>query len=580
MTFRFPAWRTTVPHLLAVSLLLLLWLTAWSAFSQGGKGRHWWWFQGNDACQGFAAQSASMRLGAPIQTVVWPGATLATPYLYATVLVDKPALPLSIESTEALLDRSVQFHWAQAGFFGLALLLLVYALGVRWSGSPALSFIASGLLASNSWFLFGLFHVRAEIPSLVLALAACWWAIAERPRAWPPIRAVVFGVLITLAVLSKIQIAPVVLLAVFLFITASRDLPCPTTAKWWTVSMWSAIALSIGGITCLVRTSAIDNTTYGLGGLPSTFANFTIALSLAALITAVLLARSMRTRVRAIGSNVLLLFGGAVLALLVLVLPIAYHGGLSAALASANRIAYGTVSFARYGQQLDAAGGWGLKSSVLDRVRSFVEFQTSSGLLSGNLALWSGVAVVSAMFVLELFPSGWRQRLAPESLPPRQPAITETPWAMPSMLFMTAVLCDVTTTHRTVSTTSYAFYHIYSLPFYLLAVAAALGQVATVVPIKARRTAPIAMCSIVVLLVSATLLSGVLISNDRVRTWLKDEGPAVTYLPENGGSTGVVWGVAPQFGTLTTQTYKSIREHILKREAAQLEAEKAKSTAK
>jgi len=38
MTFCLPAWRATVPHHLALSLLILLWLTAWSAFNQEARG--------------------------------------------------------------------------------------------------------------------------------------------------------------------------------------------------------------------------------------------------------------------------------------------------------------------------------------------------------------------------------------------------------------------------------------------------------------------------------------------------------------------------------------------------------------
>lgn len=584
MNFRLPTWRTILPHVLALSLLVLVWGTAWSAFHQGGKERSWWWSNGNDACQGTAAQSASMRLGAPIQTVVWPGATLSTAYLYANVFTTTPALPMSVQPAEALLSSSVQFHWAQAGVYGLSLLLLVYALGVRWSGSPTLTFVVSGLLATNNWFLFGLFHVRAEIPSLVFALAGCWWAIAQRPRAWPIARAAIFGLLMSLAVLSKIQVAPVVLLSISLFATASRDSACPTYSRWWVVSMWSSLALSIVGIACMVRTSAIDDATYALGVRSPTFAHVVVACSLAVLVATLALARSTDPRRRSLGSTSVLMLGGAALALILLVMPNAYHGGLSTAIVSANRIAYGVITFGRYGEGLPSAGGWGVASSILDYVRSFVEFQTSSGLISGNLMIWAALFVLAGILLSTLVPLARNQRTDSGAHSPAKITTVAMPWKVSVLLFWTAVLCDATTTLRTNVTTSYAFYHIYSLPFYLLAAATAVGQIGTLIPRHIRTSAPVAACSGVAILVSATLFSEVLLSMDRVALWREKEATPADYFAEKR-SVWKIWeplgyNVAPEFGSLTGQTYQSVREYVLQREAAQSEAAKAKAASK
>ena len=542
MTESLSKWRRYLPHTLSLSLILLLWLTAWSAFYAGGKGRSWWWSAGNDACQAFAAQSVSMRLGAPIQNVVWPGATLATPYLYATALSADPGPPpLSVTSTEAILNRAVQFHWAQAGVYGLALLVLVYALTVRWSRSPTIGFLASGLIASNNWFLWGLFHVRAEIPSLVFALAACWWAVANRPKAWPIARPAVFGALMALAVLSKIQIVPVLPLCLYVFITTLRDLPRTSKAK----RQWAAVLVSsvlcLLGILCMIRTEAINLRNYGLGGLPSNFSNAVAVISFGAVITGVFLARSPMRRISAIASQSVLMGGGAVLGLSAILIPILLHGGVSVAVQSANRIVFGTLAYARYGQQLPSAGGWGFKSAVVDRVTSFVEFQNSSGLISGSLVIWTGVLIVLCAALSAAAMWMWPSRSA-------VPATTSVPrpnetsqWNLPALLFITAILCDVATTHRTVTTTSYTFYHIYSQIFYVLAASTAVGNLISLFPHTIRTSAPIKACgSVIPLLATAWLLSTIL-SGERVRLWTKEEGTAEAYLQDKGSSTAVIF---------------------------------------
>lgn len=574
-------WRRNAPHAFSLALLLLLWSTAWSAFHSGRTTRSWWWYSGNDSCQGFAAQSESMRLGAPIQTVVWPGATLATPYLYLTAFSAKPEPPpLTPELTDSLLQRAVHFHWSQSGIYGLALLGLVYALAVTWGRSALIGFVASGLLATNQWFLWHLFHVRAEVPSLVFALLACWWAVGDRPRSWPIGRPVIFGALCGLAVMSKIQILPALPLCLYLYASASKTSRRAPDLGRQSSAIVMAASLCLLGIVCMIRTPAIASGAYGLGAKPSQFAHVVAACSLVGLATAVWVSRSSTNRIGSMASSAVFMASGAVLSLAGITLPILLHGGLTAALVSVNRIVFGTLTYARYGLQLEAAGGWGLNSSLVDRVTSFVEFQKSSELITGSLVIWVGVLIVGCGFLTILSARLWASRPGTTLDASPGTAWNRSRWSLIAVLYITAVLCDIATTHRTVSNTSFTFYHIFSLTFYLLASAVAVATVSREIP-NAIRNSRLALTSrIAVTIIAATWFASSMKASERMRVWMKEEGSAESYLPERGSSTSVIWSVSPEFGARTSATFKPLREFILARDAAQRAASQPKPPAK
>lgn len=568
-------WRRNAPHAFSLALLLLLWSTAWSAFHSGRTTRSWWWYSDNDSCQGFAAQSESMRLGAPIQTVVWPGATLATPYLYLTVFSAKPGPPpLTPELTDSLMQRAVHFHWSQSAIYGLALLGLVYALAVTWGRSALIGFVASGLLATNQWFLWHLFHVRAEVPSLVFALLACWWAVGDRPRSWPIGRPVIFGALCGLAVMSKIQILPALPLCLYLYTSASKASTRAPDSGRQSSAIVVAASLCLLGIACMIRTPAIASGAYGLGAMPSQFAHVVAACSLVGVATAVWVSRSSASRIGSMASSAVFMASGAVLSLAGITLPILLHGGLTAALVSVNRIVFGTLTYARYGLQLEAAGGWGLKSSLVDRVTSFVEFQKSSELITGSLVIWVGVLIAGCGFLTILSARLWASRPGTTLDASPGTAWNRSRWSLIAVLYITAVLCDIATTHRTVSNTSFTFYHIFSLVFYLLAASAAMGALVCGMPVELLNSRLTRTCSFILVLASAAGFAALMVTTHRMRAWSKEEDRPESYLREKGPTWKIQY-VAPEFKDVIGQSEASLRNYVISRSAVAKEGPKA-----
>jgi len=543
-------------------------LVSRSAFQANGN-RAWWWFDGNDACQGFAAQSAAMRLGAPIQTVVWPGATLPTAYLYRHGLLGGvPEQAKTVEDAELLLEESVRFHWEQAATFGLFLLLLVFALGSRWSGSQILGLSAAALLACNQWFLWALFHVRAEVPSIVFMLAACWWADSRRTIAWPILRPTLFGVLIGLAFLSKIQILPVLPLAVWLYVRRDRGEGAARSAPIAVAWPWTAACLVAAASTALMKTKAVDGSGYGLYALPATFTHVCMAAVLASVVGLVLMAKVGRPAASVMAKRTLLVGGGMVVSLMLLVLPVLWLGGVQAAWASANRIVFGSISYARYGLQLESSGGWGLKEGLVERARSFIDFQTSSHTYGWNPSIWTGVILMACAFLATAFAVTRRRGLV-EPPPAESGNPSEFRFAVAIVLYLTALLCDLATTHRTVSSTSYAFYHIFSLPFYFLSIASALGCIWVGIRQIGLATFATQSASVVAVVLIGVCSTQLLLSAPRLKQWEAGMKPAFAYFGDPSNSTKVIGGVAPEFWTRTGVSYETLKDHVLRRDAAQ-----------
>lgn len=556
---------------LALATLCALVLVARSAFLAGGT-RSWWYYNGNDACQGFSAQSASMRLGAPIQTVAWPGATLPTAYLYYNSLFGSAvAVPLSAEATEQLLDETVHFHWMQAGVFGFALLAIVYMLAARWTTTSVVGLAVAGTLSWNDSFLFALFHVRAEVPSLVFVLLACLWAESAWTLTRPVLRPLIFGALVSLAVISKLQVLPALPLVLFLYIRRNlqdgswNSKPIPRFAA--VVFACVAAAGALG----LLRTSFIDASTYGLHKLPSTFAHSAMATSLVLTGLLLVVALGKFNTVSRWSAAVLAVSAGAVLAIGFVLLPVLWFGGVQAIIASANKLVYGTVSFARYGLQLEADGGWGRTGSFVGRARSFIEFQASSGTGGWNLSVWIGLMLVGCA-ILSTIVALITRRGADGDF--ESVARVRKSFLLGLLLYATALLCDLATTHRTVSVTSYSFYHIYSLPFYFLAGGVALGACWTGLPHYVRTSLSARYLGLAMTVVVGIWSLQLLLQAGRLKQW---EAP--TKAPEHyfgeGSATNNIGGVAPEFWKLSGQRYETVRDFVIARDKAERDAKAA-----
>jgi hypothetical protein len=474
-----------------------------------------------------------------------------------------------------MLGKAVHFHWTQAAIYGLLLLGLVYLLAFHWSRSPVLALIAAGLVATNEWFLFGLFHVRAEVPSLVFALAACGWATWNRPRLWPNARPIVFGLLMTLALLSKIQIVPAIPLCIFLYWQGAPDVPASpdTRRRWIKVSALTGTCALV--VVAMIRTSAIDGSAYGLPSLPSKFAHVVVGITSSALALTAVLSFSGSRRVASAALSLLLMGCGAAAALAVMIAPVLMHGGMTAALTTANRVMFGTLSFARYGQGLKSAGGWGLHDGIATRTQSFFEFQGSSAVTTGNLAFIIAAVVAGCLLVSAVVRSvqGRSKECCAETRGLLgQPEV----WLMSVVFLFTAVASDLATTHRTVSITAYTFYHIMSVPFYILAACCAVAAVRALGPARLLNSPHLFGCALATMVASGVWLVGQELATNRLKLWQQPEKPVANYFSEGGNPTKVISGVSPEFIRLTGQTYEGLRNFVLARDK---EAQDAKDAA-
>jgi hypothetical protein len=252
------------------------------------------------------------------------------------------------------------------------------------------------------------------------------------------------------------------------------------------------------------------------------------------------------------------------------------HGGLKAAAITANRIMFGTATFARYGLQLEAEGGWGRKDSISDRAISVFEFQETSGLPVANLMLAACVLIAGCLLlsiVLRSLPQSCR---APNSDMENPEAES---WPLSIAMLFTAIAMDLATTQRVVSTTTYSFYHIYSIPFYLLALACTAGAIRNGLPDRLLRAPQMLACTMAIMLATGVWLVGAELSTGRMKLWQKPISAPEEYF-KNGNSTTVIWGVAPDFGRLTGQSYEGLRDFVLARDKAKREAKDIKAAPK
>ena len=546
--------REAALQLVALALLAVLLAASWESFWKGG-GRTWWWSSiVNDSCQCISAQSASMRLGAPMQTVVWPGATLAAPYLCATALEAPIRAPLSIEATADLLSEAVRFHRVQAFVLGAGLLVVVYGLALRWSGSVVLAAAVSGLVAINPWFLYGLFAVRPEIPSLVFALLACGWSTLDRPTRWPVVRPAVFGGLVALALLTKFQVALLLPFAIWIFVVSGAP-AAPQASGWRRFAADSACAaLGLVVAACMLKTRAIEGSTFKLPIKESAFSQSMAAVTAILSVTTLAVSCGPWRRASATASSLLRAGGGAVAAMGLVLLPIMIHGGWWAFIASANRVVYGTLTFARYGLEFGDIGGWQPAIPFAEKVTRFMAFQSDSGVIDGNLALWVFVQAGGCMAVAAMAPR--RRRCAPDAVvTPVLPNRREG--AVMLWLLGTAVLFDIATCLRITPR-----YHVYSMPLYLLASATSFGAVFRAIRPQAASSAAIPFPRVVLLLAIGAWGLSQLRASSWFELWGRNEDPPLVYL-DSRASTVPIQVVAPEFWKRTGCNHDELRKFVV-----------------
>lgn len=547
-------WHT---RLILISLLLLaIPATIYhSAFLKNGE-RSWWFYSTNDACQGFSAHSLSQRLGGSVETAVWPGATLATPYLYRSMfLVTPPLLNGQIDVVEKLLEDSVYFHWNMASIYGVAFIWLFYIFLYRLTESNFISLFASCILVINPSFAMQVTSVRPELPSLLWFFAAALLATNRMNNQRSLGEPIFFGVFVGLAVFSKIQVLPALPFVVAIYFwkrwpSAER---CSSGGNERLTNLGIAaivFAASFG----FLKPDFFQVAGYSLADYPPSAGTMAFVSVTTFLIVAMFLTFSEKRPIRFLAEGSIRMLGGGIIALGIITLPNLIFGGFRVFLTSVNTILFGTVSYSRYGLGLDSGLGWGLAKTFQDKIESFINFQSSSSVPfvgSHNLMLIVFFILVGVVFLTNIL---CLRRFIPGTTEQSNRYLHNN-WTV--VFFLIAILLDYSMTARTARGTVYSFYHIYSIPFYLLAVATASRSL-----LISKRDSDNRNLDFSRLLLGYLLAIFVLVycpsTSDAVKSWGQAEQPPDKYLT----NIAVIDSVSPSFFRRTQTTLDDLKMHV------------------
>ena len=555
-------YKQILAHKLCLISMLILTIPAaifHSSLMKGGE-RSWWYYTSNDACAGFAAQSISQRLGVPVENVVWPGATIPTPYLYAKLISAIPTTEGNVAATESLLAESVKFHWRLSAIYSVVFIWLFYLFVYRISGSNLFGLFSSIVLAINPWYAYQATCIRPEMLSMLWLFAAGHIAISKPSNAHALAQNLLFGLCVGLAVLSKIQILPALGCVVVLYFCK----------RWTTDSIPSdrrfskkGLNITIALLTIIIslgfiKSHLIVGTDYGLPGQPKT-AGLIVFICLASfLVISIAMLFGKSNQLTRLFIRTVQVLGGGVLGLLIITFPNLVYGGVSSFIASINTILFGIASFAVYGLGLASDSGWGLANTYADKVEAFLNFQTSSYLLfvgKNNLMLVSLVATFGLVLITEL---AIRLRTCDSvNRASFDQAVLLNKWA--SIIILIAVLVDFSMTNRTVRNTVYDFYHIYTIPLYVLAVTLAFRSL----NLSLSRTTSILVDQTAQIILAYTLaivtINYYSTVTPAMQGWKAAEGAPQTYTKQ----LAVIRGVSPSFFKRTNITLEALVAQVL-----------------
>lgn len=532
------------------------------AFRREGT-REWYYHDGNDACQTLAAQAAAQRLGHPPENVIWPGATLSLPYLYRHLLSPAPATETRLDAVNLLSD-AIHSLWFASHLYGVLFLWLFYLAGSRLGGGIVLAYAASLLLAVNPWFAFHTAVIRPEMLSLLWILAAACLCTVPANRIWRArpdlsmfLHSFLFAVCLGFAILSKIQIVPLLPPVLLLFLYARwSDAPASEPARG--ILRWIPWGLALlTGVTTLgfLKTGRIAGAAYGLGKyreIPGILACVGVIL----LLGLALAFHRYRKDIHAhVARNLIAGLSGLAAAVLFTAFPLLVSGGGGAFLTTVNRLLYGPLSYTLQGQRLSGFLGFGYADSVTAFLSSFAGFQTSHRLLGlgeVNLAVISVCAVAVCVFL-----SAWRSGGGECS---RSTGVLCCPEPLAVWVLATALGFDMVSTLRTHSGgTPYLFYHIYTVPLYLLSFLLGLQGVMRRLPerLRAARSAPVPVLAGVML--AAVLLIPKSLDTSRAQPWGKPQAGVGAYL-EN---IRIINLASPAFFRATGVPFESFQEYLV-----------------
>ena len=556
------AYKQILAHKLCLISMLILTIPAvifHTSLMKGGE-RSWWYYSNNDACQGFAAQSISQRLGVPVETVVWPGATIPTPYLYAKLISAIPTTEGNVAATESLLAESVKFHWRLSAIYSVIFIWLFYLFVYRISGSNLFGLFSSIILAINPWYAFQATCIRPEMLSMLWLFAATHVAISKPSNAHALAQNLLFGLCVGLAILSKIQILPALGCVVVLYFCkrwAIDSIPSDRGIYQRGLNITIALltlVISLG----FLKSHFIDGAGYGLPGKPMT-AGLIVFLCIASFfVISIAILFGKPNQLTRLFTRTVQVLGGGVLGLLIITFPNLVYGGVNSFIGSINTILFGTASFAVYGLGLASDSGWGLANTYADKVEAFSNFQTSSYLLfvgQNNLMQVSLIATFGLVMITEL---ALRLRTCDNVNQANfDQAALLNKWA--SIIIFIAVLVDFSMTNRTVGKTVYGFYHIYTIPLYVLAVTLALRSLA----LSLTRTTSILLDQTAQIILAYTLAIVTINYYPTVvpamQGWKAAEGTPQTYTKQ----LPVIGGVSPSFFKRTNITVEALVTQVL-----------------
>ena len=211
----------------SAGLFFILALLA-SNFAVTGKyASHPWWHQHDcDSDPVYAAQAVTLANDGPFDYIHHPGAVVScghgTIYRFAASTFGWHPEYLDLHSTARdvsawdVLEDATRLS-RRLSFVVFAVFIAVFYGFVSWiTRSTFISFLVTFFVATSDVAIWHSRAIRPEIPSLLFSLLALWVVVAmgSRPargkRRWASLEAFALGLLLSLAMFSKIQILPVV----------------------------------------------------------------------------------------------------------------------------------------------------------------------------------------------------------------------------------------------------------------------------------------------------------------------------------------------------------------------------------
>lgn len=434
-------------------------------FFQEGK-RSWWYFDGNDACQAVAAHALSQRLGGPNDYVIWPGVTLNTTYLYGHLLSPRPARG-DIQAMVTSLGEAVFWHW-RAAFLQQILAVWIF-FGVLWLACRNLSWSFAGALgmALHPWYAWETNNIRPESLSMVFLGVATGIFLAGRPRwLWPAGLPLGVGVLLGLAVLTKIQTLPLVaLMAVMVCAARSPIAALSLTARPAPAIVSGSGILRFCSTLCVIfspaflKTPMIQGASYQLPGKAAWPGYLATAVVMG--IAFFSHKTSLPPRVVVLLRVLLVLLAGFFLSLIALTIPNLWFGGWKAWLFSVNRICFAIVSYPFSGLKWKSMDGWGDGGGWQERM----------GAIQGLWEQSPGTLPLVLVFLLLSIPLFFFRKKREGDKSTRQKPGKEVSWLThplaPWVVLLAGLFMDLSSSQRVVGGSIYSFYSLYSYPLYV-----------------------------------------------------------------------------------------------------------------